>query len=68
MTNDELLFYCCSIRANQFRYSYGRQANRTLKQLIIPARAAIPRWVYGGFDRVIGEVNGIVTESDPLAA
>jgi hypothetical protein len=68
MTNDELLFYCCCIRANRFRYSYGRQANRTLKQLPVPARSAIPRWVYGGFDRVIGEVNGVVTEGDPLAA
>lgn len=67
MTNDELLFYCCSIRANRFRYSYGRQANRTLNKLLVPAMSAIPRWVYGGFDRVIGEVNGVVND-DPLAA
>jgi hypothetical protein len=68
MTNDELLFYCCCIRANQYRYSYGRQANRTLKQLQIPSRTAIPRWVYGGFDRVIVEINGVVTEAASLAA
>jgi hypothetical protein len=68
MTNDELLFYCCCIRANRFRYSYGRQANRTLKQLMVPAMSAIPRWVYGGFDKVIDEVSGVVTEGASLAA
>jgi hypothetical protein len=46
-TVDELLFYCSCIRANMFRYSYGRQANRTLKDLPLPARSAIPAWVYG---------------------
>lgn len=45
---DELLFYCTCIRANMFRYSYGRQANRTLKLLPIPALNSIPAWVYGG--------------------
>jgi hypothetical protein len=68
MTNDELLFYCCCIRANRFRYSYGRQANRTLNQLMVPAMSAIPLWAYGGFDRVIGEVDAVVTQGATLAA
>jgi hypothetical protein len=68
MTNDELLFYCCCIRANMFRYSYGRQANRTLKQLTVPAMAAIPQWVYGGFDRATGDVGQVVAEAATLAA
>lgn len=31
------LFYCTIIKANRYRYSYGRQANRTLKNILIPA-------------------------------
>jgi hypothetical protein len=67
MTKDELLFYCCCIRANRFRYSYGRQANRTLKQLLIPAMSAIPLWAYGGFDRTLGEVDEIFKLADLTA-
>lgn len=53
---DELLFFCTCIRANMFRYSYGRQANRTLKALLIPALESIPKWVYGGSAAVIEEI------------
>ena len=37
MSPSVLLFYAACIRANQSRYSYGRQANRTLRDLMIPA-------------------------------
>lgn len=30
------LFYCYCIRQNQYKYSFGRQANRTLKDLLVP--------------------------------
>lgn len=43
---EEKLFYCMCIRANKFRYNYGRQANRTLKDLLIPATDQIPSWIY----------------------
>lgn len=33
----ELLFYCACIRKNKYRYNYGRQANRTLKDILVPA-------------------------------
>jgi hypothetical protein len=62
MTTDELLFYCCCIRANRFRYSYGRQANRTLKGLLVPDKDAIPAWAYGGTDRVIGSIEQDFTQ------
>lgn len=32
----EMLFYSKCISANKYRYSYGRQANKTLKDLLIP--------------------------------
>jgi hypothetical protein len=46
MTRDELVFYCRAIQQNRFRYSaFGREANRTLRTLLVPARNAIPAWV-----------------------
>jgi len=44
MTLREKLFYCMCIRSNQFKYSYGRQANKTLKSIKLPDE--IPSWLY----------------------
>jgi hypothetical protein len=57
MSIDELLFYCTCVRANMFRYSYGRQANRTLKLLPIPAPSSIPSWVFGGAASVVEQMS-----------
>ena len=38
MTELELLFYCHCIRANKYKYNYGRQANRTLKDILVPEK------------------------------
>jgi hypothetical protein len=43
MTNSEKLFYCLCIRANKYRFSYGRQANRSLKTIQIPKNP--PEWL-----------------------
>jgi len=56
MTPEEMIYYARCIRANQYRYSYGRQANRTLKDLRIPSRESIPPWVYGSARRVVSRV------------
>lgn len=45
LTREQLLFYCLCIRANRYRYSYGRQANKTLGRLLIPTVHEIPAWV-----------------------
>jgi hypothetical protein len=45
LTREQLLFYCLCIRANRYRYSYGRQANKTLGRLLIPSVDEIPPWV-----------------------
>jgi Type I restriction modification DNA specificity domain len=39
MTVTEMLYYAMVIRANRYRYSYGRQANKTLKHILVPAKA-----------------------------
>jgi restriction endonuclease S subunit len=36
MSKLELLFYCYCIRQNKYRYNYGRQANKSLKNILIP--------------------------------
>ena len=45
MSDAVKLFYCLCLRRNKFRYSYGRQANETLKDLQIPCLEEVPRYV-----------------------
>lgn len=46
MTLEEMQFYCYCIRMNKYKYSFGRQANKTIASLMIPSREEIPEWVY----------------------
>ena len=39
------LYYCGCLWANRYRFSYGRQANRTLGSLLVPDVSEIPAWV-----------------------
>ncbi len=43
MTINEKLYWCMAIKANAYRFNYGRQANKTLKDIILPD--IIPDWV-----------------------
>jgi len=45
MTKPQLLFYAMCIKANRYRYSYGRQANRSLRDLDLPPLNLIPDYV-----------------------
>jgi Type I restriction modification DNA specificity domain len=36
MSDVDKLFYCFCIRKNQYKYNFGRQANKTLKSLLVP--------------------------------
>lgn len=53
MTDDQKLFYCACIRANRYRYNYGRQANKTLRSIPIPSIDSLPNWVGGGIETVV---------------
>lgn len=44
-SKSELLYYCLCISKNRYKYSYGRQANRTLKDLLVPAIDELPNWI-----------------------
>lgn len=43
MTLQEKLYWCMCIKANAYKYTYGRQANKTLKDIELPD--TIPEWV-----------------------
>ena len=45
MSEQELLWWSLCITANRFRFGFGRQANRTLKDLELPDRESMPSWV-----------------------
>lgn len=45
MTEQELLWWAACITANRFRFGFGRQANRTLKDIVLPDPASMPSWV-----------------------
>lgn len=45
MSDEEKIYYCQCLRENRYRFSYGRQANRTLAEIRVPAPSAMPRWV-----------------------
>lgn len=42
MSLQEKLFYCMCIQANAYRYNYGRQANKTLREIELPDQ--VPAW------------------------
>lgn len=61
MSLEMKLYYCTCIAANKYRYNYGRQANRTLKDLLIPSVDDVPTYVksanlsaFDGLDKPIG--------------
>jgi len=57
MTLAEKLYYCMCIKANAYRYSYGRQANKTLKDINLPDR--VPQWVHDANIKQITTIHSI---------
>ena len=45
MSEQEKLWWAMCITANRFRFGFGRQANRTLKSLLLPEASEMPAWV-----------------------
>jgi hypothetical protein len=45
LSKQEMLYYCTIIEANKYRYSYGRQANKTLRDILVPSPEEIPESV-----------------------
>ena len=64
MTLEQKLYACMCIKANKYRYNYGRQANRTLKELRIPDPTKMPPWAEPAFLAVM-DAWSAVTKSVP---
>lgn len=45
LSTAQKLYYCTCIATNRYRFSFGRQANKTLRNLMIPTINEIPSWV-----------------------
>jgi len=45
MTESQKLFYVCCIRENAMKFNYGRQADRTLRSLRVPAIEDLPDFI-----------------------
>lgn len=57
MSLDRKLYYCMCIEANRFRYStFGREANRTLRTIAVPALKSLPKWVEGAAELAVEEL------------
>lgn len=65
MSDAVKLYYCACIRANKYRYNYGRQANRTLKDIEIPSIAEIPSWVNAADTKVFEGANSSLNAASP---
>src|SRR5437763_9141609 len=62
MSLDVKLYYCLCIEANRLRYStYGREANRTLKNILVSALESLPPWIDGTEEKAISELCGELT-------
>ncbi len=55
MALPQKLYYCMCIRANKYRYNYGRQANRTLRDIMVPALSEIPNWAADTLPSVVSD-------------
>lgn len=70
MTDPQKLYYCTCIRANKYRYNYGRQANKTLRGILVPDICEIPQWVNEAVVPSYGNINASIQdeilELDPL--
>lgn len=45
LTKAEMLYYCYIIEQNKFRYNYGRGANKTFRDILVPSYTEIPSYV-----------------------
>jgi hypothetical protein len=62
LTKQQVLFYCLCIKANRYRFGFGRQANKTLPKLRIPSVAEIQNWVGATDLNQIDGANDVVSE------
>lgn len=68
MTEQQKLYYCTCLRANKYRYNYGRQANRTLRDILIPSLDEIPTWASETMRELVEEMQTVLAGVLPSKA
>lgn len=59
----ELIYYCKAIEHNRFRYgAFGREANRSLKTLLVPSLDSMPDWVLSAKQKDISKIRNVFTQ------
>jgi len=69
MKKSQLLYYCAAIAENRYRYSWGRQANRSIGDIQLPALSDLPQWIASADpDQFLGaNAPAISTPHQPLS-
>lgn len=62
MSLSEKLYYCLCIEENKYRFNYGRQADRTLRDIRLPSRKDIPEWVKASFENVVQDTSNYLSD------
>lgn len=68
MSEAILLYYCHCLSMNKYRYNYGRQANKTLKTLLVPDISEIPEWADSIFQKYNEAISASLTFQKTEAA
>lgn len=45
MTREEMIYYAVIIEANKYKYNYGRGANKTFRNIIVPEKHELPKYI-----------------------
>lgn len=68
MSKAIILYYCMCIKHNKYKYGFGRQANKTLKDILVPDLSSIPPLInyseLNVFKNVQDSVNNTFIELD----
>lgn len=65
LNESQKLYFCQCIRANKFRFNYGRQANKTLKDILIPSLHSLPKWLEKTSNEIIKSINKVELAAFP---
>lgn len=50
LSKAEMLYYCYVIEKNKYRYNYGRGANKTFRNILVPSYEEIPKFIKNSND------------------
>ena len=61
MDFQELLFFATALKLNEYKFNYGRQANRSLPDLLVPSYESVPNWIYKSYNNILKDTLSYLT-------